>query len=488
MNKPLAYAALLRRDLLSFVIKSFSTVYPGTAFLPNWHIAAVVYGLMQVYRSEIIRLVINQPPRSLKSLIVSVAFVAWWLGHDPTRRIIVVSYSNELAAELHRQFRMIVDSGWFCALFPKMRIAKDTGTELVTTAGGGRYATSVGGTLTGRGGDLIIVDDPQKPEEVMSEAVRKQVINWFGGTLVSRLNDPEWGPIIVVQQRLHQDDLSANLLAQGIWKSLVLPAIAVEDRKILIGDGEVFIRHRGDALHPERQTREALERTRSEIGSFNFAAQYQQQPVPVEGNLVRRHWFRFYDGLPTTGVGDLTVQSWDIAATDGTASDFSVGITARQVGSDLYIIDVFRDRLQSPELRRKIVQLAERFNPTAILIEEAGFGISLLQHFKVERPASMPCPIGIKPQVSKLDRLGFAAIKIEAGHIYLPREAPWLAEFLEEVLSCPHSKHDDQADAFSQLVNWVFARRPRYEVPEIHLVYEGPSPFSVWPPRWNLRW
>ena len=124
---------------------------PGTPYLPNWHIDAIVHQLMRVQAGEISRLLINQPPRSLKSICVSVAYVAWLLGHDPTRRVIVVSYSNEFAAELHRQFRMVIDAPWYRALFPGMRPARDSGTELVTTAGGSRYATSVGGTLTGRG-------------------------------------------------------------------------------------------------------------------------------------------------------------------------------------------------------------------------------------------------------------------------------------------------------------------------------------------------
>src|SRR5215471_3075031 len=154
--------ALLRTDLRYFVWKSFGTVMPGTPYLPNWHIDAIVHQLMQVHAGGTPRLVINQPPRSLKSITVSVAYVAWLLGHDPTRRVIVVSYSNELAAELHRQFKMVIDSEWYQRAFPAMRLAKDTGLEAVTTLSGCHYATSVEGTLTGRGANLIIIDDPHK--------------------------------------------------------------------------------------------------------------------------------------------------------------------------------------------------------------------------------------------------------------------------------------------------------------------------------------
>ena len=172
-------AALLRTDLRYFIQRVFATVFPGTEYLHGWHIDAIVFQLMRVHAGDCRRLLINQPPRSLKSLSVSVAFVAWLLGRDSARRIIVVSYASELSAELHRQFRMVMNSRWYQLLFPAMRSAKDTGTELVTTAGGSRYATSVGGTLTGRGADLIIIDDPLKAEEAMSEPARQRVVKWF---------------------------------------------------------------------------------------------------------------------------------------------------------------------------------------------------------------------------------------------------------------------------------------------------------------------
>src|SRR5437016_6039615 len=253
MNDAAVLAALLRGDLRFFVRKSFQTILPGTRYLANWHVDAIVHQLMRVLAGEISRLLINQPPRSLKSICVSVAYVAWLLGHDASRRIIVVSYSNEFAAELHRQFRMVIDASWYRALFPAMRPAKDSGTELVTTAGGSRYATSVGGTLTGRGADLIIVDDPLKAEDAMSEPARRRMIDWYGGTLVSRLNDKEKGPIVVVMQRLHEDDLAGHLLGQGGWQHLELPAIALEDSTIPIGNGKTITRRQGDVLYAERE-------------------------------------------------------------------------------------------------------------------------------------------------------------------------------------------------------------------------------------------
>jgi hypothetical protein len=372
MNQHAAFDAVLRSDPCFFIWKSFQTVWPGTPYLPNWHVDAIVYQLMRVQAGDICRLLINLPPRSLKSLSVSVAYVAWLLGHDPTRRVIVVSYSNEFAAELHRQFRLIIDAPWYRALFPGMRPAKDSGAELVTTAGGSRYATSVGGTLTGRGADLIIVDDPLKADEAMSEPARRRVIDWYSGTLVSRLNDKENGPIVVVMQRLHEDDLAGHLLGQGGWQHLDLPAIAVEDTVIPIGSGKQIIRRPGDLLHAERESKDALDRLKAEIGSLKFSAQYQQRPVPTAGNLIQRHWFRTYDRLPDRRPADRVAQSWDVAMMTGEANDFSVCTTWRMVGLDHYLIDVFRARLQYPDLRRQIADLAARHGAETILIENAG--------------------------------------------------------------------------------------------------------------------
>jgi predicted phage terminase large subunit-like protein len=457
MNEHVALAALLRSDLRFFVWKSFQTILPGTPYLPNWHVDAIVHQLMRVQAGAASRLLINQPPRSLKSISVSVAYVAWLLGHDPTRRVIVVSYANELAAELHRQFRMIIDAPWYRALFRAMRPARDSGTELVTTAGGGRYATSIGGTLTGRGADLIIVDDPLKAEEAMSEPARKRVIDWFAGTLVSRLNDKEHGPIVVVMQRLHENDLAGHLLDQGGWEHLDLPAIAVEDGVITLGHGKTMTRWSGDILHPERESKNALERIKAEIGSLMFSAQYQQRPVPLEGNLIRRDWFRYYDALPPSST-QRTVQSWDIAMMTGDTNDYSVCTTWQMIKADYYLVDVFRARLQYPDLRRKVASLTAKYDAKTILIENAGPGMALLQDLWRDLPPGMTRPLGRKPEGSKADRMVAESAKIEAGHVLLPRQAEWLDTFLLELLAFPNGRHDDQVDSVSQFLKWAALR------------------------------
>jgi predicted phage terminase large subunit-like protein len=455
MTDAAVLAALLRSDPRYFVWKCFQSISPGTPYLPNWHIDAIVHQLMRVYEGEISRLLINQPPRSLKSICVSVAYVAWLLGHHPTRRIIVVSYSNDFAAELHRQFRMILDAPWYRALFPAMRPARDSGTELVTTAGGSRYATSVGGTLTGRGADLIIVDDPLKAEDVMSEPARRRVIDWYGGTLVSRLNDKENGPVVVVMQRLHEDDLAGHLIEQGGWHHLELPAIAVEDSTIPIGPGRLFTRRRGEVLHAERESQAALERIKAEIGSLKFSAQYQQRPIPVEGNLIKREWIKWYTSAPSRGSSTEVVQSWDVASTTAHTGDWSVCTTWLRVKRNYYLLDVWRGRLEFPDLKRKLFTLAREHAPNRILIEQAGPGLHLIQELRAYPEPGVPMPIRIKPEGDKLERMEAQSARFESGQVHLPGQAPWLDTFLLEMLAFPNGRHDDQIDSVSQFLTWA---------------------------------
>ena len=453
MNRVLR--ALLRADLRFFIQKVFTTVSPGELYLHNWSVDAIVRELMRIHFGKSRRLLINQPPRSLKSICVSVAYVAWLLGHDPTRRVIVVSYSGDFAAELHRQFRMVIAAPWFAEAFPELRLAKETGYEIVTSHGGSRYATSVGGTVTGLGADLIIVDDPLNANELHSETARKRVIEWYGGTLVSRLNDKQTGSIIVVMQRLHEDDLAGHLLRQGGWNHLNLPAIALEDEIIELGHGRTKLRHIGDVLHPERENREVLEAIKAEVGSLLFSAQYQQQPVPAEGNLIRRSWFKTYDDLPVGPSITRIVQSWDVAMMTSGRNDYSACSTWLVHKNDAYLVHVYRARLEYPNLRRKVIGMAAERGATTVLIEDAGPGMNLLQDLRATMPSGMTRPIGMKPEGSKLDRMVAQSAKIEAGHVHLPKTALWLGEFLTELLSFPNGRHDDQVDSVSQFLRWL---------------------------------
>ena len=210
-----------REDFASFVELCFNLLNPSVGLIRNWHIDALVYQLDQVRLGRTTRLIANMPPRHLKSVVTSIAFAAFVLGHNPTKRIISVTYGADLAVKFAHDFRKIVTSPIYRRMFPGMRIARNVESEVVTTAGGFRLATSVDGALTGRGGDIIIVDDPIKPSDASSDNKREHVNEWFINTLLSRLDDKQNGAIILVMQRLHVDDLCGSLLrASNDWALL----------------------------------------------------------------------------------------------------------------------------------------------------------------------------------------------------------------------------------------------------------------------------
>ena len=449
VSKAEAFRAILRQDLTAFIEKTFRTIAPGEPYFRNWHLDAIAFRLAACRPGARTRLIITQPPRSLKSISSSVAFVAWRLGLDPSLRFICVSYSQDLSLELARQFRLVIESPWYKKTFPQMRLKRDTGAECVTTKGGGRLATSIGGTLTGRGADIILIDDPLKAEDALSETARKRVIDWYASTLSTRLNDKRKGVIILVMQRLHEEDLAGHVIAAGGWDNLDLPAIAIDDERIEIAKGVFHHRKEGEALQPDREPLAVLDRLKAEVGSLRFSAQYQQRPVPAEGNIIRRAWFQHYNAPPDSGV---VCQSWDIATSVNDTGDYSVCVTARCSGGRIYILDVWRGRLAFPPLKAKIIDLSARFRPACVYLEKAGGGEHLVQEFLVGRPPGMAPVIGVRPDGDKRVRLEAVSPMIEAGDVLLPKDAPWLDVFLAELLAFPNARHDDQADAFSQLL------------------------------------
>ena len=280
-------AALMRVDLPTFTERVFNHLNPGTTYLPNWHMEIIANKLQAVLDGGIKRLIINVPPRSLKSIMTSVAFVAWALGRNPALQFICASYGQDLADKHAHDCRNIMSAQWYERLFGiVLQGSRQAAADLRTTKGGGRFATSVGGVLTGLGGDMVLIDDPLKPDEALSESARNAANNWVDNTVMSRLNDKRTGAIVIIMQRLHMDDLVGHVLAQGDWEVLSLPAIAeVEERHVIesvFGTREV-IRRVGEALHPQREPIEILLEIKKTIGEYNFAGQYQQSPSPAGG-------------------------------------------------------------------------------------------------------------------------------------------------------------------------------------------------------------
>lgn len=452
MKDPDLLSAILRNDFESFLHRCFLMLNPGAAYLPNWHIKAIAHQLQRIREGKVTRLIINMPPRYLKSLTVSVILPAFLLGHDPRMKIFGVSYSNDLSAKHAADFRAIVQSDWYQRAFPSMRIARMADADVFTTKRGFRRSTSVSATLTGLGGDMIILDDPQKPVDAQSETLRNSLNQWFTNTLLSRLDNKAYGVIILVMQRVHLRDLTGFLVENSSdWNVLSLPAIAEADEKIEVGESEYHKRRTGEALHPQYETISTLEKLRTEMGSAIFSAQYQQSPVPEGGAMIRREWLSYYDVLPERSYRTKVIQSWDTAAKVGSQNDWSVCTTWLLVDKHFYLMDVTRGRYEYPQLRAKAIALAQRYDPLKILVEDASTGIALAQELKQSGIYTVkPVPI----ERDKQGRLFVHQAKFEGGLVFFPRRAPFLAELETELLTFPQGKHDDQVDSLSQALSY----------------------------------
>ncbi len=447
-----ALVQVCRQDFRAFVEKSFEILNPGTAFLDTWHIGAIAHVLEEMRLGANRRQIINMPPRTLKSQITSVCWPAFLLGHDPATEIIVVSYAETLAEQLSSDTRRLMQSDFYATLFPQTRLERQSSLHLSTDQNGCRIGTTVGGSVTGLGANWIIIDDPHNASEAQSEPARNKVKHFFQHTLLSRLNNPADGRFLLVMQRLHEADLAGHLLGQGVWRHLKLQARATEDAQIPVGPRLIHDVRDGDLLHPQLLPAHWLDAQKNAMGSAAFEAQYQQQPAPAEGNMIKREWLRYCDAPPRDS-GRVTL-SFDTATKDNTENDYSVCTVWLDVQDRHHLINVWRDKVNFPTLRRKVLDLIDVFRPHAVLIEDAGSGSALIQEL---HSRGVPA-IARKAKDPKVVRLNSASAFIESALMWLPKEAPWLDNLEAELLGFPGARYDDQVDSLSQYFNWIRER------------------------------
>ena len=451
------YEAILRHYLAYFIERAFYEINPGKKLIMADYIELIAVKLEACRRGEIKRLAICMPPRYLKSHCVSVAFAAWLLAHDPSARLICASYAQDLASKHALECKTLMSSPIYTRLFQtRLSSDKQAVDDFLTTDKGFRMATSVGGVLTGRGADFIIIDDPLKPQDALSETERTKVNRWYDNTLLSRLDNKANGCIIIVMQRLHQDDLIGHVLEQEDWEVLSLPAIAEQEEEYVIetplGDYP-YQRAAGEPLHPERESLADLEKMRRTMGSYDFDAQYQQNPSPQGGSLVKRPWLRYYEPGECPAKFERIVQSWDTANKAGELNDYSVCTTWGQKDGRFYLLHVFRRKMEYPDLKRAVVDQAHVHKAETILIEDKASGTQLIQELISEGAC------GITryepPACDKTMRFHGQTAAFENGLVLFPSEAPWLADYVHELLTFPGSKHDDQVDSTTQALAWM---------------------------------
>ena len=369
-------------------------------------------------------------------------------------------------------------------LFPRFRIAtdRDAQREIITTRRGFRFATSLGGPAVGRGGDIWILDDLHKPEEIYSDEQREKPIRWYGDTAITRLDDKATGAIVLVMQRLHPDDIAGRLMATGDWEVLRLPAIADQDQDFALDEATTHRFSAGEYLQPDREGRQVLDRQLREMGPIYFGPQYLQAPEQLTGGIVRREWLHWYAAPFHIEAGDRVVQSWDVAISDNAAADYAVCTTWAQRGETVYLLDVLRLQQTLPELIHTAVQHAERWRIDNLVIETNGVGLGLYQSVSEDiRPRKRDTRPQRRRDVfstraaqgavwtfddltlrrwqvagDKVQRLVAATPWIANGRVRFPRQAPWLQAYLNELLSFnQNARHDDQVDSTTQALAWL---------------------------------
>ncbi len=411
------------------------------------HHEQIVHKLEAIERGEIDRLMIFMPPRRGKSLIGSTLFPSWCLGRHPEWSIIASSYGAELATDFSRRVRNLIADSLFGQIFPSTKLTADSTAahRFSLSKGGNYYAVGAGGPITGRGADLLLIDDPIKGrEDANSESYRRQLHEWYESVAYTRLQ-PE-GAVVIISTRWHMDDLAGWLLrehAEEGWTVLNLPAIAEVDEGW---------RKEGDALWEKKFPLKRLAQIREAVGGSAWAALYQQHPAAAEGAIFKREWWRYHTPATLPARFEEIVVSLDTAFKAGSSNDFSVGLVLGVGEHGYYVLDVWRDRVEFPKLVQAIEILALRHRPDVFLIEDAASGQSLIQQLKT----SSRLPINaVRADRDKVSRANAITPLVEAGRVFLPTDAEWLNDFLEEISSFPAAPHDDCVDALTQALNYV---------------------------------
>ena len=450
------YAEVLRNDLCAFIHRSFLELNAQTQFYPSWHIEVLAAKLEDVRRGVCKRLIVNVPPRHLKSHAISIAFPAWLLGHDPAKQVLSITYAQDLSDNLARNSRTLMTSPFYEALFDtRLSRGREAVSDYETTSGGYRLSTSIGGVLTGRGADIIIIDDPLKADDALSENRRRSVNEWYDNTLRSRLNSQEKGAIIIVMQRLHADDLVAHVQEHETWDVLSFPAVAEQEEtyNITTPYGRKRISRKvGEILQPTLLSLTTLETHRRAMTEYNFAAQYQQNPEPASGIIVKREWLRYYGPEEKPDKFDQIVQSWDTANKDTELANFSVCTTWGLKNKRMYLLDVFRRKLEFPDLKRFVRELAKLHGARTVLVEDKASGTSLIQELRADHFSLVQAAPALDGD--KIMRLRAQTAKIEGGFVLFPKEAHWLNTYLLELITFPNSKNDDQVDSTVFALAW----------------------------------
>ena len=451
-----------RQNLYLFLIGAFEVLHPGKRLALAPYLEAMCFALQEVVNGRSPRLMISIAPRHLKSVCGSVLFPAFLLGHRPEMKGMVVSYGGELAREQAILFRRLVESPFYRRLFPRMQIdPRHARVEhMKTKLGGGRHAVSLGGSVTGFGSDVIVIDDLAKASDIQSEVIREQARTFFDESLFSRLDNKREARIVSIQQRLHQDDFAAYLVEKGTFHHLSLPSIAEIRQTFPLFGGRTWLREIGDILSPDREPKDVLDQIRAEIGNYAFQAQYQQDPSPGMGDFLTMDDLHLVDEIPDPGRIVRCVQSWDTAVKDGPRCSYSAGLTFGWHDGEerWYLVDVIRERLKFPDLLDRIRAARRHWRADRVLIESTNLGSGALDILRKEvRSVYVP----VTATEGKIERFVAQTDWMRSGQLVIPTNRPWFDPFRRELLQFPKGGND-QVDALTQFAAHIRRRQGSY--------------------------
>lgn len=444
------------QTLAGFVREAWHVVEPSNAYIHGWHLDAICQHLEAVTDGRINRLLINVPPGTMKSLLTSVLWPAWEWGPKgmPSLRYLTTSYAEGYVKRDSRRMRDLVQSEWYRSLWPEVELVRAGEASFANTKTGFREGKPFA-SLTGGRGDRVIIDDPHSTETAESEAERLNTTRIFRESVPTRLNDPKTSAIIVIMQRLHEDDVSGQIMKLGLgYEHLMLPMEFEPNRACSTAIGFSDPRtEAGELLFPERFPREVVDRDKVPMGSYAVAGQFQQRPAPRSGGMFQRGDFEIVDAVP---AGAMRCRAWDFAATQpkpGKQPDWTVGLRMAHIGGIFYVEDVVRDRWSPHDVEKNLKATASQDgievrvripeDPGAAGKADAATKIKLLAGYDVT---------AVRPTGEKSVRAKPASAQAEAGNVKLVR-GRWNETFLDEVCSFPNAQHDDQVDAFADALN-----------------------------------
>tara|TARA_R110002051_G_scaffold94682_1_gene164603 strand:+ start:3857 stop:5311 length:1455 start_codon:yes stop_codon:yes gene_type:complete len=447
---------LAQEDFYLFFTLMFPEIDPSTPFSHSKHFQVLANAFEKVVTGETPKLLVALPPRFGKSVIGSIALPAWLMGIDPSVRIICGSYGEALAKGFSQRTRDLMNSPAYRAVFGEVLSKKDGALEELQTVGKGyRFTTTVNGAATGKGANIIIVDDPMKAIDAESLPVRDTCYEWVKSTLMSRFDPGGPDRMIVIMQRLHQDDLIGRLMADGGWALLEMPALIEQPVTYDLGHGETWSPIVGEPLFPEGVGLETIAERRLAMTEAAFNAQFMQRPESPQGTIFKMKLVQRYESpRPYAHKIDMIVQSWDPAVTENDVSAFSVCTTWGICGKDVYLLHVFRKRLEFPKLVPVILNLQQKYKAQHVLIETNGVGKPILQ--EVQRKAEdrrIFHGIG-QGRYSKTERALMVLPRLEHRRVHLPVAASWLETFEHELATFPLTRYFDQVDS---MVNFLMS-------------------------------